>query len=52
MLQVLPEAVDRHEKEDVLSVSYGNAALVSAVQLAKRILQLEARIAALENGAP
>lgn len=48
---VLPEAVGYHEKEDVLSVNYGNAALVAAVALAKRVVALEARLAALEGDA-
>jgi hypothetical protein len=50
--KLLPEAV---VGDDILSVAYGNAALVSAVELAKRvveqdkrILQQDARIAKLE----
>jgi hypothetical protein len=46
--QVMPEAVDYHEKEDLLSVAYGNAALAAAVELAKRVIQLEARLKELE----
>jgi hypothetical protein len=46
--QVMPEAVDYHEKEDLLSVAYGNAALAAAVELAKRVIQLEARLSELE----
>jgi len=44
---LLPEAVLR-SVDGMLSVAYGNAAMVSAVALAKRVLQLEARLAALE----
>lgn len=43
--QLLPEAVDGTE---YLAVAYGNAALVSAVQLAKRVVEQDARIAKLE----
>jgi len=32
-----------------LSVAYGNAALVAAIQLAKRVVDLEARIEMLEQ---
>jgi hypothetical protein len=46
---VLPEAVDYHEKEDLLSVNYGGAALASAVELAKRLVLQEKRIKALED---
>ena len=35
----------------ILSVNYGNAALVSAIALAQRVLQLEARIEQLESNA-
>lgn len=44
---VLPEAVITDEAGQ-LSVSYGNAALVAAVELAKEVVQLRARIEALE----
>jgi hypothetical protein len=37
--KILPEAV---REEDVLSVAYGNAALVSCVELAKEVLRLRA----------
>lgn len=46
--RILPEAVGYHEKEDLLSVAYGNAALASAVELAKRVVDQEARIKRLE----
>jgi hypothetical protein len=46
--KVLPEAVDYHEKEDLLSVAYGNAALAAAVELAKDNVDLRARVAKLE----
>lgn len=44
---VLEEAV-LTDNNDMLAVNYGNAALVSAIQLAKRVVQQEARIARLE----
>jgi hypothetical protein len=34
--------------EGILSVAYGNAALVAAVKLAERVVALEARLAAIE----
>ncbi|KUY70806.1 tail fiber domain-containing protein [Burkholderia sp. RF4-BP95] len=43
--EVLPEAVVEGE---LLSVAYGNAALVSVIKLAERVLELEERLAALE----
>jgi hypothetical protein len=47
---VLPEAV--HEGENgFLAVSYGNAALVACVELAKEVQRLRARIEALEGKA-
>lgn len=46
--QVLPEAV-LEDVEGNLSVAYGNAALVAAVELAKEVVQLKARIEALET---
>jgi hypothetical protein len=46
---LLPEVVVTGTDEaKTLSLAYGNAALVSAVQLAKRVVELEARIARLE----
>jgi hypothetical protein len=35
--------------DDTLTVSYGNAALVSAVELAKRVVALEAKLAAMQS---
>jgi hypothetical protein len=45
--KVMPEAVITG-LDDTLTVSYGNAALVSAVELAKRVVEQDARIAKLE----
>lgn len=45
--KVMPEAVITG-LDDTLTVSYGNAALVSAVELAKRAVEQDARIAKLE----
>ena len=45
--EVMPEAVHTDE-EDKLSVSYGNAALAACVELAKEVVALRARVAALE----
>jgi len=44
--KVLPEAVT--EASDNYAVNYGNAALVAAVELCKRVLELEERIKTLE----
>ena len=44
--KVLPEAVV--EASDSFAVNYGNAALVAAVELSKRVLELEKRIKTLE----
>jgi hypothetical protein len=44
---LMPEAVIE-SVDGYLSVAYGNAALVSAVELAKRVIQLEARLKELE----
>lgn len=44
--KVLPEAVV--EASDNFAVNYGNAALVAAVELSKRVLELEKRIKTLE----
>jgi hypothetical protein len=47
--KVLPEAIITAENEEqTLSVNYGAAALVSAVELAKKVVEQEARIAKLE----
>jgi uncharacterized protein (DUF849 family) len=45
--KVLPDAV-MMGLEDTLTVAYGNAAMVSAVKLAERIVEQDARIAKLE----
>ena len=44
---ILKEAVS--EKEEYLGVHYGNAALASAVELAKEVVDLRARVAQLES---
>jgi hypothetical protein len=44
---LLPEVV-REDADGFLSIAYGNAALVSAVELAKRVVDQDARIAKLE----
>ena len=44
---VLPDAVIS-DNDGMLSVAYGNAALVSAIELAKRVVEQEARINRLE----
>lgn len=44
----LPRAV-QEDGDGVLAVAYGNAALVSAIQLAVRVRQLEARLESLEG---
>ena len=49
---LLPEAVLKADGEDgMLSVAYGNAALAACVELAKKVVSLEARLAALESKA-
>ncbi|MBB6578950.1 hypothetical protein HNP33_003055 [Comamonas odontotermitis] len=48
MRNLLPEVV-MNNKEGVLSVAYGNAAMVSCVQLAIRLLKAEERIQQLES---
>lgn len=45
---VLPNSVHK-DAEGRLSVNYGNAALVSAIELAQRVVEQEARIAKLES---
>ena len=47
LMEVLPEAVNADDK-GMLSVSYGNAALVAAIELAKEIKVLKAEIAELK----
>ncbi len=44
---VLPEAI-LEDAEGILSVAYGNAALVAAIKLAERVVELEARLNAVE----
>jgi len=47
--QLLPEVVTISSDEDkTLALAYGNAALVSAVELAKRVVEQDNRIAKLE----
>jgi hypothetical protein len=46
--KLLPEAV-REDADGFLSIAYGNAALVSAVELAKRVVEQDAKIARLEK---
>lgn len=45
---LLPEVVLEAE-DTTLSLAYGNAALVSAIELAKRVVELEAKLNKLEN---
>jgi hypothetical protein len=44
---LLPNSIETNEN-GMLAVNYGNAALVSAVELAKRVVEQEERIAKLE----
>ena len=44
---LLPDAVI--ESDDTLAVNYGNAALASSIELAKKVVELEARIKELES---
>ena len=47
--KLLPEVVSEGADDDkTLALAYGNAALVSAVELAKRVVEQDARIAKLE----
>ena len=46
--KLLPEVVSE-DADGTLSLAYGNAALVSAIELAKRVIGQEARIAKLET---
>lgn len=46
--EVLPLAV-REDASGILSVTYGNAALVAAIQLAQKVVELEKRIIELES---
>jgi hypothetical protein len=45
--EILPNAISKDEK-DILSVAYGNAALVSSIELAKEVVDLRTRVAQLE----
>ncbi len=45
---VMPHAVIE-DAQGMLSVAYGNAALVAAIKLAERVVELERRLTALEN---
>ena len=47
---VLPETVQTGD-DGKLSVAYGNAALVAAVELAKEVVKLREELQALKNGA-
>ena len=47
--KILPEVVSEDTDSKILSLAYGNAALVSAVELAKRVVDQEARIKYLED---
>ena len=48
--KILPESVPISDDENkTLSVAYGNAALVSAVEIAKEVVDLRARVAHLEQ---
>jgi len=48
-LKLLPEVVQEGtDEQKTLSLAYGNAAMVSAVQLAQRVVEQDARIAKLE----
>jgi hypothetical protein len=44
MRDAIPEVVEEHPDSGFLSVAYGNAALVAAVALSRRVLQLEQMI--------
>ena len=48
-LQPVLEYAVVEEEDGTLAVAYGNAAMVSAVELAKRVVEQEARIARLET---
>ncbi len=48
LAKVMPEAVRTDEDSGYLSVAYGNAALAACVALANRVVELEARLNALE----
>jgi hypothetical protein len=46
-LEILPEAVN--QSGEYMSMAYGNAALVACVELARKVVSLEDRLAKLEN---
>lgn len=46
--KILPEVVNRNEETDILTLAYGNAALVSVVELAKEVLKLREEIEKLK----
>jgi hypothetical protein len=46
-LEILPEAVN--QSGEYMSMAYGNAALVACVELARKVVALEDRLAKLEN---
>lgn len=46
---ILPQAVQHNKEHDLLSVSYGNAALTAAVYLARRVLELEQKLDKLQH---
>jgi hypothetical protein len=46
--KLLPEVVSSNEK-GILSLAYGNAALVSVIKLAEKVIELEERIKVLEG---
>jgi hypothetical protein len=46
---LLPEVVTKTGNDDTLALAYGNAALVSAVELAKEVVDLRTRVAQLES---
>ena len=43
-MEALRDAVEQNPDNGLLSVSYGNAALVTCIALCRRILELEAKI--------
>jgi hypothetical protein len=47
--QLLPNSVYKDSLTGLLAVNYGGAAMVSAVQLAKRVVELEARLESVEQ---
>lgn len=49
MQALIPEVVSCNNHEQMLTLAYGNAALVSAIELAKRLLAAEKEIAVLKE---